>query len=235
MLTVRRNAFSLIELLVVIGIVAVLLGILMPALGKARKASRQTVCASNLRQVGAAIAMYVGENEQRLPLVVEPFWKPDGTYDYTADPTDPLASPQSFHVLLRRYLSNMKVLLCPAANVGYPNIEPVVSYRISSANNFDGRTLLYEQLFSPIDGSPNYNFNLKFLNGRKYKLVYADEYRIPRVLKKGVGPYYLLRDLVTTDVNGTPATPHPNRQFNQLKMDFSVSLEKDPGFALTIP
>lgn len=63
----RRKAFTLIELLVVIAIIALLMGVLMPALGAARKRVWQAVCRSNLRQIGAAAALYAEDNEQTVP------------------------------------------------------------------------------------------------------------------------------------------------------------------------
>src|SRR5688572_29027100 len=63
----QAAAFTLVELLVVIGIIAVLMAILMPALSKARQASQTIKCASNLRQLGLATAMYTNENQGWLP------------------------------------------------------------------------------------------------------------------------------------------------------------------------
>lgn len=63
----KKNAFTLVELLVVIGIIALLISMLLPALNKAREAAKKVACASNLRQVGQAMRMYGNDNKGWLP------------------------------------------------------------------------------------------------------------------------------------------------------------------------
>jgi prepilin-type processing-associated H-X9-DG protein len=65
--TSRVGAFTLVELLVVIGIIAVLVAMLMPALQKARTSSRTVQCASNLKQIGGGIMMFANANNGRAP------------------------------------------------------------------------------------------------------------------------------------------------------------------------
>jgi prepilin-type N-terminal cleavage/methylation domain-containing protein/prepilin-type processing-associated H-X9-DG protein len=74
----RKHGFTLVELLVVIGIIALLVGILLPALGRARGQANSLWCMSNQRQIGIAMVAYTQANGGRLPLY---YW------DGTASPT----------------------------------------------------------------------------------------------------------------------------------------------------
>ena len=64
----RRKAFTLVELLVVIGIIAVLVGILLPSLNRAREAAKRTQCLSNMRELGSALRIYGVENKDVCPI-----------------------------------------------------------------------------------------------------------------------------------------------------------------------
>jgi prepilin-type N-terminal cleavage/methylation domain-containing protein/prepilin-type processing-associated H-X9-DG protein len=102
-------AFTLIELLVVIAIIGLLAAMLMPTLGRAKEAGRSTACVSNLRQIGIALQIYVGDNNNRLPVMRD---RPVVTN------TPPTNAFPSVEIVLANELGNLKVLRCPSDREG---------------------------------------------------------------------------------------------------------------------
>lgn len=111
----RRRAFTLVELLVVIAIIALLAAILFPVFLTARGKARQTVCASNLRQIGLGITMYVQDNDGLYPHAVDPSDRggPSGWSQY---PEFAAAIPQIgfMHEVLQPYIRSPQIFACPA-------------------------------------------------------------------------------------------------------------------------
>lgn len=66
--SVRKRGFTLIELLVVVAIIALLISILLPSLGRARELAKQAVCRSNLRGIGQACHIYANDNREYFPV-----------------------------------------------------------------------------------------------------------------------------------------------------------------------
>src|SRR5437763_139404 len=64
----KRAAFTLVELLVVIGIIAVLIGIVLPALNKAREQAKRVVCMSNMKELATLMRMYAVDNRDFCPI-----------------------------------------------------------------------------------------------------------------------------------------------------------------------
>jgi prepilin-type N-terminal cleavage/methylation domain-containing protein len=78
----RRAGFTLVELLVVIGIIALLISILLPALNKARIAAQETACLANVRQIGLGILAYASDHHNKLPVIADRYGNTINTFEH---------------------------------------------------------------------------------------------------------------------------------------------------------
>ena len=106
----RYRAFTLLELMVAIGIISILAALILPTLARSKLSARATGCISNLRQVGMALQLYADENESHYPTM---FDAPVGRD--SAVTTNLL--PRVDQILIS-YLSSSNLLRCPADNRG---------------------------------------------------------------------------------------------------------------------
>lgn len=133
----RRNGFTLVELLVVVGIISLLIAMLLPALNAAMEAAKTVACASNMRQTAMAVHMYAQENKGQLPYAFNygtNYNDPLHYYTFFSliapqlglkfDPADPMAS---------QWYDN-SVLVCPSDNL--PRNPAYIIYREGGRSSY---------------------------------------------------------------------------------------------------
>ena len=118
----HKRGFTLVELLVVIGIIALLISILLPALSKARESANRVACLSNIKQVSMALLMYVDSNKGFLPYSAPYSWEfeEDWIWWELDTPTTPRISrvgEGGVGPYLSLSRTNTKVMLCPSDNI----------------------------------------------------------------------------------------------------------------------
>ena len=120
----RLRAFTLVELLVVVGIIAVLVGVLLPTMSRARDAARTTSCLSNLRQLALAAQHYVIISGGQFPVAR---WGADN-WDFST-----VNGSKAVPGLLWRGQTDMRIQQCPSFDGKANSVDPYTGYNYNTS------------------------------------------------------------------------------------------------------
>lgn len=177
----KRSAFTLVELLVVITIIALLMSILLPALSRVRKQAKAVVCQSNLKQWGLVFSLYTGDNDgyfmDGTVSKGSPYWWEEGGGG---------GMGSWWFIILQPYCKDAKIRLCPTATKPYE----------------EGGRVPFGAWSTPVGDSGSYGVNGYIINAPSemdFMLGRPTEYNWRTVDVRGGGNIPLMLDALWVD------------------------------------
>jgi prepilin-type N-terminal cleavage/methylation domain-containing protein/prepilin-type processing-associated H-X9-DG protein len=188
----RMNGFTLVELLVVIGIIAVLIGILLPALSKAKRQSQLMACQSNIRQIITATQMYLNDNKFTFPNGRNYNWETQGNYPKLDPATNVVPNTNPSNDYIQDFLA------------------PYLHYILVNGSNPSGAgavNLVWHCPALPEGQLPQPWMDFATATDYRFNLAYACGYKSRRVTSSAIA--MLFYDVVWIDANWPPGSyPH---------------------------
>ena len=225
----RANAllgFTLIELLVVIAIIAILAGMLLPALSRAKSRAQQTYCLNNTRQIGVAVSIYGQDYGNRIPLArnwgrqwaddhalrTDPVWLPELLVPYIGTNT---SKPRKEETSIKLYQSRQGIYSCPVAI--RTKLKPGAPGSGFTEDKFfgnDGVTYVWNHIYLTKDGGTyetsrpvSGRADTAVLNPSKATLTWEIPYWDSTTMPHSKGMNLVLADGHSERVLGSPKEP----------------------------
>jgi prepilin-type processing-associated H-X9-DG protein/prepilin-type N-terminal cleavage/methylation domain-containing protein len=205
----QSTAFTLIELLIVIAITAIIAAILFPVFARVREKARQTTCLSNQKQIASAVLMYMGDNDETFPFVLD--WSANFSMASGANTGDdgkqPLVrgvtgqEPQFQLVnVVALYVKNANIWYCPSVGPDYAWEAPISAgvWKQGARMGTQGTSYFYSYI-----AYPSRNWSQQTFMGGKSGAILREPSRWPMIFDQPSGVF-------TGNIADPPASAVPH-------------------------